>query len=78
MVAHVCARVWYGWVAHGWNINELSTGKHACLISPLYEGCVVCVGYWLWLHGVCVLLVRTGDDDLLLWGLLLVVLERGV
>lgn len=67
----------YGWVAHGWNINELSTGKHAHLIGPLW-GCVVCVGYWLWLHGVCVLLVRTGDDDLLLRGLLLVVLERGV
>jgi len=62
LVAHVCARVLYGWVAHGWNINELSTGKHAHLIDPLW-GCVVCVGYWLWLHGVCVLLVRTGDDD---------------
>jgi len=51
MVAHVCARVWYGWVAHGWNINELSTGKHMHLIDPLW-GCGVCVGYWLWLHGV--------------------------
>ena len=51
MVAHVCARVLYGWVAHGWNINELNTGKrvHA---GPHYEwlGCVS--GYWLWLYGV--------------------------
>ena len=65
----------FGWVAHGWNINELSTGKHACLIDSSM-GCVVCVGYWLWLHGVCVSLVRTDSDDLL--GLLLWVLEGGV
>lgn len=37
-------------VAHGWNINELSTGKRVDFM--------VGVGYWLWLHGVHALLVR--------------------
>ncbi len=42
MVARVCARVWCRRVAHGWNINGLSTGKRARWCHPNVGGAFVC------------------------------------
>jgi len=58
LVAHVCARVWCRWVARGWNVNELNTGKR------VFEGDrvvvfggsgvgMVCVVWRVWFSTQC-------------------------
>lgn len=62
--------MWFGWVAQGWNVNELNIGKR------VFEGAAMVVVFsgvrvlaWFVLCGVCGLVRSAGS----LWGL--VVLE---